>query len=336
MRGCIVAWLLLGQDSMALLHNSPGIGVARHDGPVEGCVSGRTRSVALKQHRKRREAGETPAQRVISAEKASASRRTEERLRRLEKAARREDRIEALLGASSSSSAEQAELAGLLRARESFEEQYDASSFTPEHVDFKRLHNEAFASLALRCHSDDGGDSGGQFPNVFYLDGPDAATTTALARRGFPVSSCFVANRHASTVELLRDILPCKNVAHATAAEALTPGAEGGFAELEFAAYYFDGCGGFAPHVVGMMRAALLSSKVRRTSSVAVGFSLTGGRSMIERELVVCRALSQIADILGMRTRHAMDDPGRYEMPRDIPKTEGNTFTTWMLLEEDK
>ncbi|EJK76833.1 hypothetical protein THAOC_01383 [Thalassiosira oceanica] len=332
MRGCIVvAWLLLGEriSVVALLHNSPGITLGE-------------RWSALAQHRKRREAGETPVQRVMSAEEASASRRTGERLRRLEKAARREDRIEALLvlerdGASSSSPAEQAELAGLLRARESFEEQYDASSFTPEHVDFKRQHNEAFASLALRCHNNgDGGYSGGKFPNVFYLDGPDAATTTALVKRGFPLASCFVANRHASTVEILRGILPSENVAHATAAEALTSGAQGGFAELEFAAYYFDGCGGFAPHVVGMMRAALLRPGVRRTLSVAVGFSLTGGRSMIERELVICRALSEIAGIMGMRTRHAMDDPARYEMPRDILKTEGKTFTTWMLLEEDK
>ena len=316
MRGCVVAWLLLG-DSSALRY-------------------------ALGQHRDRREAGgETSVQRVISAEEASVSRRTGERLRRLEKAARREDRIEALLILDTSSPAEQAELAGLLRARESFEEQYDATSFTPEHVDFKRMHNEAFASLALQCHTlrirhSDDEDSGGKIPRVFYLDGPDAATTTALVRRGFPLASCFVANRHASTVDTLRKILPRTNVAHATAAEALTPGAEGGFSELEFAAYYFDGCGGFAPHVIGMMRAALLSSKARRPSPVAVGFSLTGGKGMIGRELQVCRALSEIAGTVGMRTRHTMDDPKRYKMPQNIPKTEGNTFTTWMLLEEDK
>jgi hypothetical protein len=168
-------------------------------------------------------------------------------------------------------------------------------------------------------------------------------------------------------------MLPPENLIHASAAEALMPpngrspddrddatavvvvdvdgstsAAAPSFSDVDFAAYYFDGCGGFPPHVVEMMSAALVRpaegglgrrrggvARVYRGSrTTAVGYSLMGGnRNVVGKELDVCRALTSIARANGMRTRHVLDDPARYGLPMDIVKTEGGTFTSWMLLE---
>ena len=58
-----------------------------------------------------------------------------------------------------------------------------------------------------------------------------------------------------------------------------------------------------------------------------------GNRDVVGKELDVCRTLTLIARANGMRTRHVLDDPARYGLPMDIVKTEGGTFTSWMLLE---
>jgi hypothetical protein len=60
-----------------------------------------------------------------------------------------------------------------------------------------------------------------------------------------------------------------------------------------------------------------------------------GNRDVVGKELDVCRALNDIAYSNGMRTRHVLDDPRRYGLPMDLVKTEGGTFTSWMLLEDD-
>jgi len=254
-----------------------------------------------------------------------------------------------------------------------FEDQYDPTTFSEAHVEFKRMHNDAFVALARFCQRDRRhrkGDSDGDHndtvddddngkeedPNVFYLDGADGATSSALEKSGFDPSCCYVANRHLETCQILQNRLPEKNVIHCTAAEALTPTvADTGsdddatgtdfddnpsFSDVDFSAYYFDGCGGFVPHIVGMMTAALIrpaaSPEQQQRKTTAVGFSLMGGnRDVIEKELVICRALAIIARTRGMRTRHVLDDPGRYGIPMEIAKTEKGTFTSWMLLEED-
>ena len=95
-----------------------------------------------------------------------------------------EDRISYLesLASTGLTGAQQKELEGLLRTRDSFEEQYDPSVFSDEHVAFKKMHNDAFVALARYCHDDRvqrGGDKDAAC-NVFYLDGPDGATTLAL------------------------------------------------------------------------------------------------------------------------------------------------------------
>ena len=95
-----------------------------------------------------------------------------------------------------------------------------------------------------------------------------AAPQLISSKGGLDPSQCYVANRHVSSCDALRvsggGRLPDENVLHATAAEALSPG--GGdvdqdhpsFSEIDFAAYYFDGCGGFIPHIIGTMTAALV------------------------------------------------------------------------------
>lgn len=282
----------------------------------------------------------------MSDEEAARSVRVQQAKLRVEKAARRDNRIFVLESLETRSDAESAELDGLLRNADNFEEQYDPDRFSEEHVEFKRVHNEAFVALARYCQQDrkrkskieDCADD----PNVFYLDGPDAATSSILIEKhGFDPSCCYVANRHVSTVQILQQTLPEENVIHATAAEALTTNSDATFSNIDFSAYYFDGCGGFVPHIIGMMTAALIRTSEDDTmhhapKTTAVGYSLMGGnRDVIEKELEICRALATIARTRGMRTRHVLDEPGRYSIPDEISKTETGTFTSWMILEEE-
>ena len=267
----------------------------------------------------------------------------------MEQSVRRENRITILESSIDVlSTSERAELDGLLIARDNFEEQYSTTSFTSEHVEFKRLHNEAFVALARYCHQDRyecgyKDDANTEKPNVFYLDGPDCGSTNKLINSGFDPSQCYVANRHESTCNILHEILPENNVICATASEALSPShneVDKSFSNIDFAAYYFDGCGGYVPHIIQMMSSALIrldddNQQPRRTT--AVGFSLMGGnKDIVEKELEICRALSVIASTRGMRTRHVLDDPTRYGILNEICKTEGGTFTSWILLEAEE
>jgi hypothetical protein len=158
---------------------------------------------------------------------------------------------------------------------------------------------------------------------------------------------------HASTAKALT--LPnkqsCNNLGDATAANTSddwTPAAPS-FLDVDFAAYYFDECGGFLPHVVEMMSAALLrpaeegcchhchGGMAAHSGSwtTAMGYSLMrGNRDVVGKELDVCRDLTLIARTKGMRARHVLDSPARYGLLMDIIKMEGGTFTSWMLLED--
>mmetsp|Transcript_8566 Transcript_8566/g.18698 ORF Transcript_8566/g.18698 Transcript_8566/m.18698 type:complete len:609 (-) Transcript_8566:1131-2957(-) len=365
------------------------------------------------------------AQRLIEKEESARRERIEQMKQRLRKAARREDRIlflEAKISLeeqefSSNSNnpttetvitednnnddstvssetarvtdAERAELEGLLRFRENFEEQYDASGFSDDHLKFKDLHNDAFLQLVRYCErnrrnrDNDDNNNKAATTNVFFLDGPDGRTASALIRDGnMDASQCYVANRHESTCVSLRQsgggLLPEGNVVHATASEALSKQAssssnanandnaseegddsddpksqqQGAFAHLDFTGYYFDGCNGFAPHIVNMMSSTLLQldhdnenqplqrQRQSQQHPIAVGYSLIGGGSkkqatMVEKELTVSRALTTIAKTRGMRVVQALDDPTRYGLDPETPKVVGNTFTTWLILEPD-
>jgi hypothetical protein len=50
-------------------------------------------------------------------------------------------------------------------------------------------------------------------------------------------------------------------------------------------------------------------------------------------ELYVCCALTLIARVKGKRMRHVLDNQAKNGLSMDIVKTEGVTFTSWMLLE---
>ena len=279
---------------------------------------------------------------LIDKEEAARLKRVGQEKRRHEKRARLENRVTYLQNLPGVlTEDQQKELKGLLRVRDSFEEQYDPNSFSEEHKQFKWMHNEAFVALARYCQKNRG--DGGE-PNVFYLDGPDMGTTICFEKNRFDLSTCYVANRHLSTCKILREKLADKNVICCTAAEALTPHHDimadddkdgcHNFSNVDFTAYYFDGCGGFVPHIIGMITAALIRSSPAKTT--AVGFSLMGGnRDVVEKELMICQTLASIARTRNMQTRHVLDEPGRYGVPLKISKTEGGTFTSWIILESE-
>ncbi len=300
---------------------------------------------------------------LVEQEEDARRKRLDQMDRRIQQLARRDERItilEAKLNSETSNEsltdAEKAELEGLRRVQDNFEEQYDPQDFSEEHVVFKALHNQVFCNLVRWCeqssvhpHSD---------TKIFFLDGPDGGTTSHLIQKGnFHAHQCYVANRHESTCTALVDssggLLPIENVVHATCTEALTKGG-GSFSELDFTGYYFDGCGGYAPHIINMMTSALLvlegddgilntdrKKKARNEPGckrpIVVGYSLLGGtKNLVEKELEISRAMTIIAHSRGMRMVHALDDPLRFDLPTNVPKLggkSGTTFTTWLVLE---
>lgn len=311
---------------------------------------------------------------LVEKEEAERQKRLDQLDQRIQKLARVEERIGILEekianedSADTVTDAERAELEGLKLNRENFEEQYDPTEFSEEHIAYKAMHNEVFAQLVRWCETKQTQDA--EPPNVFFLDGPDGGTASSLIERGkFAPSQCYVANRHESTCVALREsgggLLPEENVVHATCSEALTKGnKKGAFGDVDFSGFYFDGCGGYAPHIVNMMTSALLvledddrdytsnekdncnnddklsKCKVEARRPIVVGYSLLGGtKNLVEKELEVSRALTIIARSRGMRIVHALEDPSRFGLSNDVAKLggkRGTTFTTWLVLEPD-
>jgi hypothetical protein len=278
---------------------------------------------------------------------------------RLEKAVRREKRISSLSTRSEPlSNVEMKELDGLLKADQVYEEQYCVTEFSEAHIAYKAAHNDVFVSLAHFCQSQPKNDSSDSDTSassaltspaikVFYLDGPNAATTFALQSAGFDSTQCYTANRHSSTCDALRSYLPHENVVHASAADALTSTNTqytkdndrvqnvGAFGNIPFSAYYFDGCGGYTPLIIDMMTAAFDSNSLQ--PPIAVGFSILGGnRDVVDKEQDVLRKLVAMVKPFGMRVDHVLDDPERYGFSSDTRKIDGGTMTTWCMLEEDR
>lgn len=293
-------------------------------------------------------------QKLVDKEEKERTKRLEQQEQRIQKLVRVEERIgilEQKLKDSTILESESSELEGLQRIRENFEEQYDPTEFADEHLAYKALHNDVFARLVRWCESHEDRMQ----TNVFFLDGPDGGTASSLIHQGkFDPSQCFVANRHESTCVALREsgggLLPDGNVVHATSSEALTKGnTKGTFAEIDFMGFYFDGCSGFAPHIVNMISSALLvldddNETLSRhhdkpSHPIVVGYSLLGGtKNLVEKELEVSRAVTIIARTRGMRMVHALEDPSRFELPNNVPKLggkRGTTFTTWLILEPE-
>ena len=301
------------------------------------------------------------------------------------KAASRENRILELESKFDKTKAEESELNGLLKVSQTFEEQYDQALFSKEHLEFKSMHNDAFIKLSHYCQREwrKKEESSQCSTNVFFLDGPDGGTASALIQKGgFEPSQCYVANRHKSSCKSLRasggGLLPDQNVVHTTATEALISkssrqsllsilnnddsiliqaktggqndvcldsyeGKDGPFANTKFSAYYFDGCGGYVPHMIGMLCAALLPRDEDSSlagycpPAIAVGYSLLGGNrnQVVNKELTITQVLTQIARRRQMRLVHVLDDPTKYGISSNIKKIGGSvdgTFTTWLLL----
>jgi len=321
----------------------------------------RQRSTFLGVGRDRRDA--TSKHKLVSDDEVLLQKRLGQMKHRLQKEVKREDRISVLEITRKKSTRELAELEGLLKVRDNFEEQYKPEAFTKEHIEFKTMHNDAFIQLSKFCDNKRETNKASEPISVFFLDGPDSGTARALIQKGgFQPNQCFVANRHKSSCELLRKsgggLLPDENVVYATAAEALTlseplsvDGVERSrgeekidsswaFAHKDFAAYYFDGCGGFVPHMIGMLSAALLRENCDDTGPIAIGYSLLGGnKDVVKKELTISRALTNIARTRGMEMKHVMDDPFYYGLSPEIQKIGGSndgTFTTWVLLQARK
>lgn len=264
-----------------------------------------------------------------------------------EKAVRREARIDVLEKSRSRTPAENAELKGLNEKSTVFEEQYDPALFSPEHAEFKQQHNRAFGKLVQYIQNK---QHGAEPVNVFFLDGPDAGTAMSLhTEAGIPMNQLFVANRHASTCQVLRETYwtvvehystTTENVVHNSAAAAL--GDE--FRNVPFGAYYFDGCGGHVPMILEMIEAAFASSSSSSSSPtnitnnirrpMVIGFSvLGGGRDIVDKETSILRAIVQLAKPNGLQVRHVMDDPFHYGVDPSLSKLQGGTFTSWVVLE---
>lgn len=246
-----------------------------------------------------------------------------------ERSARQEERIYELQRLSTRRTSDQeSELKGLMN--KSFVEQYDPSSFSESHASFKQAHNQVFAALCCYCgcHTDSS-------RNAFFLDGQNAGTASALTSKGLiPIESCYVANRHETTCKALKE-WGLQHVAHASAQESLSDG--GIFHSTSFGAYYFDACGGHPPIILGMLKAAL---DKRRTleAPVAIGFSIVGGnRDVVNKEMEIIKSLVKLAKARGLRVDHVMDDCERYGISdnKKLSKVEGNTMTSWFLLEND-
>ena len=250
-----------------------------------------------------------------------------------QKAASRENRISVLEEIKERSSAEEAELQGLKKKSSRFEEQYNPSQFSEEHLKFKDDHNAAFLALIRYCQE----HSERKDPiNVFFLDGPDARTATSLRdspAMDIAINQCYVANRHQSSCDALLK-WGLKNVVCLDATLALT----GPFDNIDFGAYYFDGCGGYALQIVNMMEAAFAmkddDETCRRCSPIAIGFSIVGGnRDVMDKEVTVVQSLAKLAKRMGMRVSHVLDEPERYGVCPDLRKVEGGTMTSWIILE---
>lgn len=250
--------------------------------------------------------------------------------------------------------AEESEYQSLQRQQHIFEETYDITAFDDLHIAFKEQHNLAFSALARYCFDSSSNHGYSTLtPKVFYLEGPDGGTTQTLQNIGdIAIADCFVANRHGSTCDILSEKYPDLNVIHASATDALidTGAALGSsnsstsFSGIDFCAYYFDGCGGHVPQITDMMEAAFSHYSSSEDSPnqnqyprrMAVGFSLLGDtRNMVEKDMMVTRFLARLARSRKMRSRQVLDEPELYGIDPNIPKTQGHTLTSWILIESE-
>jgi hypothetical protein len=268
---------------------------------------------------------------------------------------------------------EQAEYEALKAKVSAFVEQYDASQFSDKHQLFKQQHNEIFSQLCLYCQqarrrtcNDVKDDVNRNNMNVFYLDGPDGGSTKTLQMIGFPLTSCFVPNRHKSTCDKLKKKFPDLNVVNLSAQDALTTVSGSSstpacwdWNDFHFGSYYLDGCGSHVPILLDLLKCLKLGGgDCDDKHPIAIGISLVGGikqgggrgddddnnngkqLSVVDKELMITQELVQLAKPHGFRVEHVLDDLERYDVKisdegSKIRKADGNTLTTWFMLVKD-
>jgi hypothetical protein len=239
----------------------------------------------------------------------------------------RQRRADELAAKPSCSTAEQAELLGLLSAGDT----YTAEDHSAAHASFKAAQSVAFAKLATCV--------GGRDPSVFYLEGRDGGTTTALRAAGFGTEQLFVANLHVETCAALR--AAPHNLTHVTLGRAEEVLLEPPLVLTPFAAAYFDGCSGLTAPLKGMIN-ALFDPERRQTNphALVVGFTLTraepSGTSLGDRELEVTRALAASCRASGYGPPvHVLDEPERWGIELGGKEHE-NTLTVWFVCAREE
>lgn len=243
------------------------------------------------------------------------------------KAAARANRIETLR-TTATREFEKKELAGLL----SRGDPWDPSHFTESHSSFKAAQNEQFVRLALHCANETA-----RRPNVFYLDGREGGSTCALLSAGFVVQQLYVANNFDHVCMALKaaphHLVP-NQVLTSSAEDALS--GDSPFASIPFTAFYLDGCSGLAAPLVRTVEAVFAPSRASiHPQCFAIGFTLTeaepSGRSIVDREQDVHRAIASACRRSGFSMSHVGDEPLHYGVRPDILKKEGGTLTTWVV-----
>ena len=218
------------------------------------------------------------------------------------------------------------ELAALLSVGDS----YSPSDFSAAHVHFKAQQNEVFVQLALHCSAADETPAG----NVFYLEGSDGGSTSALVAADFDVDQLFVANMFHETCEQLRTAWKLQHVEEGRAEEVL----RGPFRAQPFVAIYLDGCGGSTGPLISMIEAVFDQCRHDiNPARLALGFTLTraepSGRLLANREQDITRALVAACRAQGYGVTHVSDAPERFGVSADVDKQEGGTLTTWLVCE---
>ena len=205
---------------------------------------------------------------------------------------------------------------------------YDPNLFTSEHSQFKTLHNEAFASLARDLCAD-------SVCNVFYLDGPDGGTTSHLLDAGFTHASLYVANEWEESVSVLQTDpfhLSTQNCILGAAQDVL----RNNFDDVEFTAYYLDGCGGQTEPITEMIDA--IFSRESTPSAFGIGFTLTQaeplGRELIVRVQDVSRHIMAKSKERGYDMRHVGDDPELYGVDPNLNRKHDSTCTSWIVCSQ--
>ena len=168
---------------------------------------------------------------------------------------------------------------------------------------------------------------------VFYLDGPDGATTRTLLQAGFcRRTELFVANEWSDTMNVLRQEhdLNQNNCYVGSAQDSLRTT----FRNVPFVAAYLDGCGGDPVPIMDMIDALL--AVPRAPTTLFIGFTLTAaepsGRELLDRIQDVTRnTLRHVKEKGHYRTvLHVGDDPIRFDIDPALSRKHEGTTTCWL------